>query len=105
MVHLEEKSADEEECISGEDLNGIKGMTEEFIVHLARAVKDAQQMEKYCHHCDSPDHFICNCPQLMEMKADSSLSQKDGAVPRKGGQAPQGKMDMSKVPKDGMLKA
>ena len=29
-------------------------MTEEFLVQLARAVKDAQAEEKYCYHC-SPD--------------------------------------------------
>ena len=48
MVHLEEKSAlDEEEGVNDEDPDGIKGVTEEFIVHLARAVKDTQQMEKH----------------------------------------------------------
>ena len=85
MVHLEEKSTDEKEGISGEDPDGIKGMTEEFIVHLARAVKDTQQTEKHCYHCDSPDHLIPNCPWLAEMKTDSSLNWKEGMVPRKGG--------------------
>ena len=32
MVHLEEKSTTEEEGINGEDPDGIKGMTEEFIL-------------------------------------------------------------------------
>ena len=45
MVHLEEESADKEECIDSEDPDGIKGITKEFIAHLARAVKDAQQEE------------------------------------------------------------
>ena len=41
MAHLE-KSTDEEEGINGEDLDGTEGMTEEFIICLTRAVKDAQ---------------------------------------------------------------
>ena len=77
MVHLEEKSTNEEEGIDGEDPGGMKSMTDEFIVCLARAVKDAQQTEKHCYHCDSPDH-ICDCPQLTGMKADVSLHQKYG---------------------------
>ena len=44
MVHLEEMSTDKEEDINGEDPDGIKCVTEEFIVCLTRAVKDAQQM-------------------------------------------------------------
>ena len=56
VTHLE--STDKEECIDSKDPDGIEGVTEEFIVHLARAVKDAQQEEKCCYHCSSPDHFI-----------------------------------------------
>ena len=40
VVHLEEKSTNKKEGINGEDPDGIKGITEEFIVHLARALKD-----------------------------------------------------------------
>ena len=46
LVHLEEESTKKEEGAESEDPNGIKGVTEEFIMHLARAVKDAQQEEK-----------------------------------------------------------
>ena len=60
VVHLEKESANKEGCIDSEDPDDIKGITEEFIVHLARAVKDAQQQEKHCYHCSSPDHY----PQL-----------------------------------------
>ena len=42
MVHLEEKSANEGEGINSEDPVSIKGMTEEFTLCLARAVKEAQ---------------------------------------------------------------
>ena len=105
VAHLKEKSANEEEGVDGEGPDGIKGMTKEFIIHLARAVKDAQQTEKCHYHCDSPDHFIHDCQQLVEMKADAPLNQKGGTVMRKGGQAPQGKMVMPKVPQDGVPKA
>ena len=74
VVHLEEKSANEEGSINGNDPDGIEGVTKEFIVHLARAVKDAQQTEKCCYHCDSPDHFIHDCPWLAETQVTSPLN-------------------------------
>ena len=40
VAHLEEESADKEECIDSEDPDSIEGVTKEFIVCLARAVKD-----------------------------------------------------------------
>ena len=98
MAHLEEKSANKEEGIDGEDPDGIKGITKDFIICHARAVKDGQQVVKHCYHCDSPDHFIHNCPWLAGMKADVPLSRREGRVLRKGCQAPQGKMAMLKVP-------
>ena len=74
MTHREEKSANEEEGINSEDPDGIEDMTMEFIVHLTRAVKDTQQMEKYCYHCNSPDHFIHDCLWLAGTKADAPLN-------------------------------
>ena len=41
VAHLEGESADKGEYIDSEDQEGIKGITKEFIVCLARAVKDA----------------------------------------------------------------
>ena len=35
VAHLEEESANKEECVDSEDPDGIKGITKEFIVHLA----------------------------------------------------------------------
>ena len=43
MAHLGEEGSDKEGGTESEDLSDIKGVTEEFIMHLARAVKDAQQ--------------------------------------------------------------
>ena len=78
VVNLEEESADKEEYINGNDPDGIRGLTEEFIICLTRAVKDAQQTEKCCYHCGSPDHFICDCPLLAGAQADQPLNWREG---------------------------
>ena len=62
LAHLEEEDASDDEDQESDDPSRIEGVTEEFMVHLARAVKDAQADEKCCYHCSSPEHFICNCP-------------------------------------------
>ena len=74
VVHWEEESTDIEEGVESEDPDGIKGITKEFIVCLARAVKDAQQREKCCYHCSSPDHFICDCPLVKASRMDQHLN-------------------------------
>ena len=53
LVQLEEEDADDGEDQERNDPDGIKGVTEEFMVQLARAVKDTQMDEKYCYHCSS----------------------------------------------------
>ena len=63
------------ECIDSEDPDGI---TEEFTVHLARAVKDTQQEEKFCYHCNSPDHFIRDCLLVEASRTDLYLNKKRG---------------------------
>ena len=65
MLHLEEGSANKKECIDSKDPDDIEGVTQEFILCLARAVKDAQQWEKHCYHCSSSDHFILDCPLVV----------------------------------------
>ena len=62
LAHLEEESAKGDTDVESEDPNGIDRVTEEFMVHLERAVKDAQVGIKHCNHCSSLEHFICNCP-------------------------------------------
>ena len=84
VAHLEEESTDKEECINSEDPDGIKDITEESIVCLARAVKDAQQEEKCCYHCSSPDHFTCNCLLVVGSRTDSHLNQRSPSPSRKG---------------------
>ena len=105
VAHLEEESTNKEEGAESKDLNGIEGITKEFIVHIARTVKDAQQEEKCCYHCSSLEHFIHDCSLVKASKMDPHLNQKEGMVPREGDQTPQRKATMPKVPQDGTPKA
>ena len=54
LAQLEEGDADDGEEPESDDPDGIKGETEEFMVWLAREVKDAQMDERHCYHCSSP---------------------------------------------------
>ena len=74
VVHLEEDSTKKEEDAESKDPDGIEGMTEEFIVHLARAVKDVQQGEKCCYHCSSPEHFIHDYLLVKASRTDPHLN-------------------------------
>ena len=74
------------------------GVSEEFILHLTRAVKDTQQEQKCCYHCSSPKHFIHECPLVKASKTATHLNQKEGMVPEKRAWTPQGKIAKLKVP-------
>ena len=74
VVHLEQESADKEESTESDNSNGIEGMMEEFILHLAQAVKEAQQDEKCCYHCSSPEDFICKCPLVKTSRSATHLN-------------------------------
>ena len=63
VAHLEEEDADKEEYADSKDSDDIEGITDKFIVCLARVVKDAQQEEKHCYHCNNPKHFISSSHQ------------------------------------------
>ena len=80
VVHLEEDCTDKEEDTGSKDPNGIKGITEEFMMHLVRAVKDVQQERKYSYYCSSPEHFIHDCPLVKASRMDSHLNWKEGMV-------------------------
>ena len=73
-VHLEEEDSDEEAGAKSKDPNGIEGVTEEFIVSLARAVKETQKDEKQCYHCSSTDHFICKCLLVKASRSATHLN-------------------------------
>ena len=74
----EEEEADNGNDPESDDPDGIEGVTEEFMVWLARAVKDAQADEKHCYHCSSPEHFIHNCPLMKTARDKKQLNGKDG---------------------------
>ena len=69
LAQLEEEDADDGEDLESDDPDGIEGVMEEFMIRLARAVKDTQMDEKCCYHCSSPEHFIHNC-MLMKTARD-----------------------------------
>ena len=89
LAHLEEESTKREEEEETEDPDGIDGVTEKFMVHLAWAMKDAQVEEKHCYHCSSPKHFINDCLLVRASKENTQLNCKEGMASRKGAQAPQ----------------
>ena len=87
LVQLEEDTNNGEDQESN-DPNGIEGVTEEFMVWLARAVKDAQMDERHCYHCSSPEHFIRNCLLMKTARDKKQLNGKEGMVMAKGAWTP-----------------
>ena len=88
LAHLEEEGAGRDKVEGSDDSDRINGVTEEFMVHLARAVKDAQTEEKCCYHCSSPEHFIHNCLLVKTLREKLQLDGKEGMALKKGGQTP-----------------
>ena len=87
LAHLEEDAGNGRDPES-DDPSGIEGVTEEFMVCLARAVKDSQADEKCCYHCSSPEHFICNCPLVKTSRDKKQLNGKEGTAMMKGAWTP-----------------
>ena len=100
LAHLKKESAEEDEEVESKDPNGIDGVMEEFMVCLARAVKDNQMEEKRCYHCSSLEHFICYCSLVKASGVDMHLNCKEGMAPKKGAWAPQMKVTMPKTPQE-----
>ena len=88
LAQLDEEDADDGEDPESDNPSGIEGVTEEFMVWLARAVKDAQMDEKHCYHCSSPEHFICNCLLMKAARDKKQLNRKEGMAMMKGAQTP-----------------
>ena len=88
LVQLEEEDANDGEEPESDDPDGIEGVMEEFMIWLARAVKDTQTDERHCYHCSSPEHFICNCPLMKTTRDKKLLNGKEGMVMAKGAQTP-----------------
>ena len=88
LAHLEEEDTSDDEDPESDNPGRIKGVTEEFMVCLARAVKDAQADEKCCYHCSSPEHFICNCLLVKTTREKKQLNSKEGMASMKEAQTP-----------------
>ena len=88
LAQLEEEDADDGEDPESDDPGGIEGVTEEFMIQLARAVKDIQTDKKCCYHCSSPEHFIHNCPLMKTARDKKQLNGKEGMAMMKGAWAP-----------------
>ena len=88
LAQLDKEGIDEGEDQESDDPDGIEGVMEEFMVQLARVVKDAQKDEKCCYHCNSPDHFIRNCPLMKTIRDKKQLNRKEGMAMMKGAQTP-----------------
>ena len=104
FAHLEEEDTSGDEEQESDDPSRIKGVTEEFMVCLARAVKDAQADEKCCYHCSSPEHFICNCLLKETSRENKQLNGKEGMASKKGAQTPLTTANASKNPQTEVLK-
>ena len=100
LAHFEEESTKRDEEVESKDPDSINGVTEEFMVHPARAVKDAQVEEKHCYHCSSPEHFIHDCLLVRASRENMQLNHKEGMASKKGAWAPQMKMTMPKNPQE-----
>ena len=89
-IHLAqlEENTDDGEDLESDDPDRIKGVTKEFMVRLARAVKDAQADKKRCYHCSSLEHFIRNCPLMKTAWDKKQLNGKEGMAMAKGAQTP-----------------
>ena len=105
LAHVEEESAKREEEEETEDPDNIDGDTEEFMVCLAWAVKDAQVEEKHCYCCSSPKHFIHDYPLVRASKENMQLNYKERTALRKGAWIPCMKMTTPKKSQEQVPKA
>ena len=88
MAHLEEEEVNDGEDTESDDPGRIEWVTEEFMVQMARVVKDTQSDEKCCYHCSSPKHFIRNHPPMKTSRDKKQLNGKEGMALMKGAQTP-----------------
>ena len=98
LTQLDKKGADNGEDPEIDDPDGIEGVTEEFMVRLARAVKDAQADEKCCYHCNSLEHFIRNCLLMKATRGKKHLNRKEGMAMVKGAWTPPKPSNTAKSP-------
>ena len=105
LAHLEEENPKGGEEEENEDPGSINRVTEEFMVHLAWTMKDAQVEEKHCYHCNNPKHFSHDCPLVRASREKMQLNCKEGTALSKETWTPQVKMIMPKDPQEEVPKA
>ena len=98
LAQLEEEDADDGNDPENDDPNGLKGVMEEFMVQLTRAVKDAQTDKKHCYYCSSHEHFIHNCLLMKTSRDKKQLKGKEGTAMVKGAHAPLATVNAIKTP-------
>ena len=98
LAQLEEEGTDNGKDPESDDPDGIKGVTNEFMVQLARAVKDAQTDEKCCYYCSSLEHFIRNCLLMKTARDKKQLNGKEGTAMVKGAWTPPKSANTAKSP-------
>ena len=101
---LEEEDAGYDEDQESDDHGRIKRVTEEFMVHLARAVKYVQADEKLCYHCGDLEHFIHNCPLVKTSREKKQLNGKEEMALTKGAWTSLTKTSAMKNPQTEALK-
>ena len=102
LAHLEEEAPDDDEGTDSKDPDGLDGIMKEFMMGLARAIKNAHQDEKHCYHWSSLDPIIRDCPLVKLARKEPCLHCKEGMALKKGACIPLGKVTWLKVPQDGM---
>ena len=105
LAYVEEESTKRNKEVESKDPDSINRVTEEFMVHLIWAMKDAQVEENCCYHCSSPEHFIHDCLLVRASRDNAQLNCKEGTASRKAIQTPQMKAAMPKNPQEEVPKA
>ena len=105
LAHLEEEDIWSNKDKESDDPGGINRVTKEFMVSLARTIKNAQMEEKCCYHCSSPEHFIHNCLLIKTSRENTQLNGKEGMASKKGAQTPLTTANASKNHQMEVLKA
>ena len=98
LAQLDEEDTDDGKDPESDDPDGIEGVTKDFMVWLARAVKDTQMDEKCCYHCSSSEHFIRNCLLMKTARDKKPLNGKEGMAMMKGAWTPPKATDTIKSP-------
>ena len=100
LAYLEEEDTRDNEDLESDNPSRFEGVTEEFMVCFARAVKDAQADEKCCYHCSSAEHFICNCLLVKTLRQKKQLNGKEGTALKKGALTPPNNSQCIEEPPD-----